>query len=164
MRYAVIKENDIANAPGVCVSIYLQGCPHHCPNCFNPETWDYNGGQEFTEETMKQILRAVKANGINRDLCILGGEPLCPENIPLTEYIIMQIRDNYPEIKTYIWTGYIYESLAHNPKLSYIFNNADYLIDGRFIESLKNLRLNMRGSSNQRIINLKTKKDVTNEF
>lgn len=162
LRYAAIKKNDIANAPGVCVSVYLQGCPHHCPDCFNPETWDFNGGKPFTEDTMNEIVNSINANGILRNLCILGGEPLYLDNDVLTYHIIKKVKETYPDIKIYIWTGYLYEELINSisrfPKD--ILSIADYLIDGPFIKEQKDLTLKMRGSKNQRIINLtKTKEN-----
>lgn len=154
MRYNTIKHNDIANAPGVCVSIYLQGCPHHCPGCFNPETWSFSGGTPWSEEAMDEVLIALTANGIHRDLCILGGEPLCPENLPLTEMIAATVKSYYPEVKIYIWTGYVYENLR-DPAYERLWNSIDVLIDGPFIEAERDLTLHMRGSRNQRIIDIK---------
>lgn len=162
LRYAAIKKNDIANAPGVCVSVYLQGCPHHCPDCFNPETWDFNGGKPFTEDTMNEIINSINANGIMRNLCILGGEPLCLDNDVLTYHIIKKAKETYPDIKIYIWTGYLYEELINSVSRfpRDILSIADYLIDGPFIKEQKDLILKMRGSKNQRIINLtKTRKN-----
>ena len=147
MRYNTIKHNDIANAPGVCVSIYLQGCPHHCPGCFNPETWSFSGGKHWSEEAMDEVLTALTANGIHRDLCILGGEPLCPENLPLTEMIATTVKSYYPEVKIYIWTGYVYENLR-DPAYERLWHSVDVLIDGPFIESERDLTLHMRGSRN----------------
>lgn len=162
MRYAAIKLNDIANGPGINVSIYLQGCPHRCFNCFNPETWDFNGGQAFTEETLDLIIKGLRDNNIHRDLSILGGEPLCESNIPLTKYIIEKVYKVLPDIKVYIWTGYSYETLLNkariNHDLNYILNNIDVLIDGPYIEEEKDITLFMRGSRNQRIIELKDKR------
>ena len=154
MRYNTIKHNDIANAPGVCVSIYLQGCPHHCPGCFNPETWSFSGGTPWSEEAMDEVLTALTANGIHRDLCILGGEPLCPENLPLTEMIAATVKSYYPEVKIYIWTGYVYENLRDSA-YERLWNSIDVLIDGPFIEAERDLTLHMRGSRNQRIIDIK---------
>ena len=154
MRYNTIKHNDIANAPGVCVSIYLQGCPHHCPGCFNPETWSFSGGKLWSEEAMDEVLTALTANGIRRDLCILGGEPLCPENLHLTEMIAATVKSYYPEVKIYIWTGYIYENLR-DPAYERLWESIDVLIDGPFIEAERDLTLHMRGSRNQRIIDIK---------
>lgn len=158
MRYAKIKANDIANGDGIGVSLFVQGCPHHCLNCFNQETWDFNSGFNFTTETMNEIIQDLQANGIKRHLSILGGEPLCPENIPLVTYIITRVKEKYPDIKIYIWSGYIYEDLLKlaesNSDLNYILKTADVLIDGPYIESERDITLPMRGSRNQRIINL----------
>lgn len=162
MRYASIKKNDIANGPGVCVSFFAQGCPHRCSGCFNPETWDFNGGKEFTSETMNTILDALTANGIHRDLNILGGEPLCKPNDSLTAYVIKTVKEKLPQTKIYIWTGYLYEELLAqaetNVNIDYILKTANYLIDGPFVLTQKDLTLQMRGSRNQRIVNLTNKK------
>lgn len=158
MRYATLKKNDIANAPGVCVSFYVQGCPHKCVGCFNPETWDFNGGKEFTPETLNEIISALTANGIQRNLCILGGEPLCQENLFLTTLVMREVKKVLPDTKIYIWTGYLFEDLkqkaAFTPNIDYVLKTADTLIDGPFIQELRDITLQMRGSSNQRIINL----------
>ena len=167
MKYAGIIKNDVAAAPGISLSFYTQGCPHQCPGCHNPETWNFNGGKEFTIETLQTILNGIEANGIKRNLCILGGEPLCPENAFLTYMVIKEVKDKYPDIKVYIWSGYLYEHLVSNtahPKIHAILELADYLIDSPFIASYKDLTLKMRGSSNQRIWNLKEKIDITNFF
>lgn len=157
MKYNTIKYNDVANAPGVAVSVYLQGCPHHCYNCFNPETWDFDGGLEFTQDTLNDIVRGLTAFGVHRSLCILGGEPLCEENAFTTLLIIKTVKEKLPDTKIYIWSGYLYENLKENsnPHIQAILKTADYLIDGPYIDSLRDISLTMRGSSNQRIINLK---------
>jgi anaerobic ribonucleoside-triphosphate reductase activating protein len=155
MKYNRIKKNDIANGPGIGVSVYLQGCPHHCNGCFNQETWDFNGGQEFTYDTMKEITSSLQASGIKRHLSILGGEPLCPENLFLTDLIIKTVKEEYPDTKIYLWTGYIYENLdKENTYIKDILDKIDILIDGPFIEAEKDLSLTMRGSRNQRVIEL----------
>ena len=159
MKYAALKKNDIANAPGICVSFYTQGCPHRCPGCHNPDTWSFDGGKEFTPEVMNELLEALEANGVHRNLCILGGEPLCQENLFLTSLICQTVREKNPTVKIYIWTGYTIEELRENitnPKINNILNGtyADVLIDGRFEIDKKDLNLEMRGSSNQRIIQL----------
>lgn len=158
MRYSKVIYNDVANAPGICVSVFTQGCPHHCSGCFNPETWDYEGGQEFTTETLSNIINGLKANGVKRSLSILGGEPLCPENIFLTYLIITEVRKELPDTKVYIWSGYTYEKLLENsnPKVQQILELANVLIDGPFQQELRDITLHMRGSSNQRIIDLET--------
>lgn len=159
MRYASINFNDITAAPGLCVTVFLQGCPHHCPGCHNPTTWDFNGGEEFTAETMTAIIEGLNAQNIQRNLCIMGGEPLAPQNTFLTNMIINEVKLRYPDIKIYVWTGYTYEEiqLLCDSHVKHILAQADYLIDGRYIEELRDITLEMRGSSNQRIIDLKEK-------
>ena len=157
MKYATIKDNDIANGPGVGVSVFLQGCERHCEGCFNPETWDFEGGQEFTQDTLKHIINALSANGIKRHLSILGGEPLHPNNLFLTQLIVSTVKQELPETKIYIWTGYTIEELRKSTSkaLQYILSTADVLIDGPYIEAERDITLPMRGSRNQRIIPLK---------
>ena len=157
MRYNSIIKNDTTGAPGICVSVYLQGCENHCKGCHNPETWDFNGGTQFTEETMQEIINALKANGVQRSLAILGGEPLHKKNALLTELIIKRVKEELPQTKIYIWTGFIYEKLleSNDKSIQYILREADILIDGPFVLELRDITLKMRGSSNQHIINLK---------
>lgn len=154
MRYSGIIYNDTAAAPGVCLTFFTQGCPHHCKGCHNPETWDYEGGQRFTNDVLEDIIRGLHANGVNRTLCIMGGEPLCDRNIFLTALLIQQVKIKYPNQKIYLWTGYTYEELVkrQDNKTKYVLSNIDCLIDGPFIEELRDTTLQMRGSSNQRII------------
>lgn len=159
MRYNTIKYNDVANSPGVAISIYLQGCPApHCKGCFNPETWDFQKGKELTDAIILDIIKRIHENGINRSLCILGGEPLCEENISATVKIIQCAKLTTPQTPIYIWSRFLYEELITRAKkdenLNYILNNIYCLIDGPFIEELKVLNMPMRGSTNQRIIYL----------
>ena len=158
MRYAGLTLNDFSAAPGVCVTLYTQGCPHHCPGCHNPETWDFEGGQEFTNDVLQSIINGITANGIQRNLCIMGGEPLCPENAFLTYLVIEEVKKYCPNTKIYIWTGYTYDKLLNSSpheKIKHILELTDVLIDGPYIKELRDITLPMRGSSNQRIINLK---------
>lgn len=156
MRYAAIKENDIANGPGVNISFWVQGCKNHCKDCQNPETWSFTGGKEFTKDTLNNLFKALKANGINRNLSILGGEPLCPENIPITKYIVHQVKEKYPETKIYLWSGYYYDELIKNKEIKEeIFPYLDILVDGPYINSQRDITLKWRGSRNQNIIYLK---------
>ena len=154
MRYAGIIPNDLSAAPGVCVTFFTQGCPHHCPGCHNPETWDYDGGKEFEGNTIERIEQYLTANGIHRDLCIMGGEPLCPDNQFLTLLICNTIKDKLPDTKMYIWTGYTLEELNKdsNPRISQILEKTDAIIDGPYIAAERDITLPMRGSRNQRIL------------
>ena len=154
MRYAGIIPNDLSAAPGVCVTFFTQGCPHHCPGCHNPETWDYEGGKEFEGNTIERIEQYLTANGIHRDLCIMGGEPLCPDNQFLTLLICNTIKDKLPDTKIYIWTGYTLEELNkdNNTRISQILEKTDAIIDGPYIAAERDITLPMRGSCNQRIL------------
>ena len=156
MRYSGIIFNDLSAAPGICLTFFTQGCPHHCKNCHNPETWDYDGGLEFNNDVLKQVLSGLRKNGINRTLCIMGGEPLCERNIFLTTLLVREVKEKYPDQKIYLWSGYIYEDLLNRKdnKTNYILDNIDYLVDGPYVEELRDITLPMRGSSNQRIIKL----------
>lgn len=161
MRYAGLIRNDFSAAPGISVSFFTQGCPHHCPGCHNPETWDFNGGKEFSYDTLNDIVDALTANGVERSLSILGGEPLCEQNIFLTLLVIKTVKERLPNTKIYIWTGYYYDELMKrnsDSHLKTILSLADYLIDGPYIQNLRDITLPMRGSSNQTIIDLKEKK------
>ena len=155
MRYSGVIYNDIAAAPGLCVTFFTQGCPHQCHGCHNPQTWDFEGGLEFTPNILEEIIEGLTAQGIKRNLCIMGGEPLCAENEFLTLLVIKTVKERLPEIPIYIWTGYTYEELLRKSNnINQILEIADYLIDGPYIEDLRDITLSMRGSSNQRIINL----------
>ena len=158
MRYAGMIKNDIAAGEGVNVSFFTQGCHFHCMGCHNPQTWDFQGGKEFTSNTLEELLKALSANGVQRNLSIMGGEPLCTENIFLVNMIILEVKKVFPDIKIYIWTGYTYEELLERldePKIGAILDNIDYLIDGRFEIGERDISLPMRGSRNQRILNMK---------
>lgn len=157
MRYSGIIRNDLAAAPGVSVTFFTQGCPHRCEHCHNPETWDFNGGKEFTAETLNEIYEALGANGINRNFCVMGGEPLCEENEFLVHMLLLNVKERFPDIKIYIWTGYYYEDLKKRTtsKIEKILELTDVLIDGPYIHKLRDTTLPMRGSSNQSIIYLK---------
>lgn len=156
MRYSGIIFNDLSAAPGLCVSFFAQGCPHKCPGCHNPETWSFNGGKEFTEKTMDSIISGLTAQGIQRNLCIMGGEPLCEENSLLTYNIVQKTKQLVPEAKIYIWTGYTIEELLEleNSFIKESLRRTDFLIDGPYIETERDITLSMRGSRNQRIIDL----------
>ena len=159
MKYAGIIKNDMSAAPGVSVSFFTQGCPHRCRGYHNPETWDFEKGKEFTNDTLNDIITALTANGIERSLAVMGGEPLCQENSFLTYLVIKTVKEKLPNTKVYIWTGYYYEDLLkkHDPRIAQILELTDVLIDGPYVEKLRDITLLMRGSSNQSIIDL-TKK------
>lgn len=162
MRFADIKRNDCANGEGICVSLWMQGCPHRCKNCFNQCTWDFDGGTKAsTWEIGKKICNElIPADGIIRNFSVLGGEPLYEDNIWDVNLIISMVREKYPNIKIFLWTGYTIEELIEILKYKYyqgkelknILNNINYLIEGRFIEEQKDLTLKWRGSRNQRIL------------
>jgi anaerobic ribonucleoside-triphosphate reductase activating protein len=160
MNYGTIKNCDIANGPGVRVSLFVSGCRHHCKGCFNPETWDFQYGQPFTEETKRQLLKELKPNYI-QGFTLLGGEPFEPENQKELVHLLREIRETYPEKDIWCYTGYLYDvDLAKGGKvygddteemLSYI----DVLVDGEFKLEEKDITLQFRGSRNQRVLKLK---------
>lgn len=155
MKYAGLIQNDTTAGNGICVSLYTQGCPHHCDGCHNPETWDYNSGKNFTQDTIDLIIDSLNKNGIHRDLCILGGEPLIVENIDMLKSLLDQVKIKYPNTKIYVWTGYTWEELMRNQLIKQsILPLVDVLIDGRFILKKRDITLHMRGSDNQRIIDV----------
>ena len=162
MKYAGLMENDIVNGEGVCVSLWTQGCPHHCPGCHNPETWDFNGGYEVPDDIRGEIVKAISANGITRNFSVLGGEPLCDENLDFVLNVVTAVRTAYPNIKIYIWSGYTFAELLEkeNPKIMEILKQSNYLIDGRYKEELRDITLPLRGSSNQEIIILDELKNL----
>ena len=150
MRYAGLEKNDMINGEGVCVSFWTQGCPHKCPGCHNPETWDYDKGMEVPIDIKEQIIKAISANGIKRNFSVLGGEPLCEENLLLAKQILLEVKLAYPHIKTFLWTGYTLEKLSQEQKevLKYV----DTLIDGPYCQELRDVTLKLKGSSNQRVL------------
>ena len=150
MRYNKIRKMDISNGPGVRVSVFLQGCSFHCKSCFNSETWDFKGGKEFTDETIEEILDLCGKSHIT-GLSILGGEPMHPKNILGTIKLSKLFKEKYPKKDIWIWTGFLYENVCNKE----IFNYIDVLVDGQFDEELYDPRLKWRGSSNQRVIDIK---------
>lgn len=159
MNYSDIKPNDSINGEGVCTSLFVSGCTNYCKGCFNKETWDFNYGSEFTEKEMNYILECIDKNDILRNFSILGGDPLHEKNISTVLDILDKVKTKFPAITTYVWTGYLYEDLIEKYDEK-IFKNIDVLIDGKFEEGKKDISLKLRGSSNQRIINLKEKLNV----
>lgn len=153
-RYAGLMTNDFANGTGVCVSFWTQGCPHHCKGCQNPETWDFEGGLELPTDIRGQIIKAICANGITRNFSVLGGEPLCSQNIEEVDQIITSVRAAFPQIKIFVWTGYTLEELQKekNEHIINILSKIDVLIDGKYEEKQRDITLELRGSKNQRIL------------
>ena len=155
MNYATIKNCDIANGPGVRVSLFVSGCTHHCPGCFNQVAWDFDYGEPFTEETVQSILNMLRPNYI-RGLTLLGGEPFEPQNQPAIVELLRRIKTELPTKSIWAFSGYLYEDIVSgklgNTKeyLSYL----DVLVDGPFILEKKNLSLRFRGSENQRLIDV----------
>ena len=155
MHYNKIRKMDIANGPGVRVSIFMQGCTFHCKNCFNPETHDFNGGKEFNDEVILKVLELSKYDYI-KGLSILGGEPMHPKNIEGTTKLAKAFKEMYPDKTIWVWSGFLYEDLKDKDVLNYI----DVLVDGNFKEELHNPMLKYRGSSNQRVIDINKSKKM----
>jgi len=159
MHYGAVKNTDIANGAGVRVSLFVSGCRNRCKGCFQPETWSFTYGSEFTDETADQIIDMLKPAYI-QGLTILGGDPFEPENQRDLLPFIKRVRETYPDKDIWMFSGYTFEELTGgNPHCAIgetpeILKNIDILIDGRFEENLRNLSLQFRGSSNQRIIDI----------
>ena len=154
MNYADIKRVDVANGPGVRVSLFVSGCTHRCPGCFNPETWDFQFGAPFGEEQIQEILGYLRPNHI-KGLSLLGGEPFEPENQLAVLELIRRVRAELPQKDIWCYSGYLFETLAEGKIGTYsraLLEQLDVLVDGPFILERKNLGLRFRGSDNQRII------------
>ena len=155
MRYNLIRKMDISNGPGVRVSVFMQGCAFHCKNCFNPETWDFEGGKEFTDETIDEILELCNQSHI-KGLSILGGEPMHPKNIEATTKLAKEFKEKYPEKTVWVWSGFLFDKdLKDKEALKYI----DVLVDGQYKDELHDFTLKWRGSSNQRVIDVQKSLD-----
>lgn len=152
MRFSKIKNNDIANGIGITMSLWTQGCPHHCKGCFNEETWDFAGGKLFGEEDLQYILSNIDNFGIERNFAVLGGEPLAPSNVEGVIEVCRAVRERFPSKRIYVWTGYRIEDF--NEIQLQILSYIDMLIDGPFDINKRNLSIMLRGSSNQRIIDV----------
>ena len=152
MNYAGIKKVDIANGPGVRVSLFVSGCRNHCPGCFNPETWDFDYGEPFTEKTEEELIKALRPSWI-QGLSILGGDPMEPENQAELLPFLRRVKEELPEKDVWLYTGYRLESVSSSPLLDLV----DVVVDGPFIEAEKDISLAFRGSRNQRIIHLREK-------
>ncbi|MCD7886860.1 MAG: anaerobic ribonucleoside-triphosphate reductase activating protein [Clostridiales bacterium] len=159
MNYAAIKTHDIANGPGVRVSLFVSGCTHHCEGCFNPETWDFHYGQPYTAETEREILDACDKPYI-RGLSLLGGEPFEPANQKALLPLLRQFRERFPDKTVWCYSGYNYEldmltgQLGDWAVTKEMLSLLDVLVDGAFILDQKDLNLRFRGSANQRIIDV----------
>ena len=159
MNYATIKEKDIANGPGVRVSLFVSGCTHRCKGCFNEEAWDFDYGQPFTQETVDRILRLLEPDYI-KGITLLGGEPFEPQNQPALVALLRQIKAAFPGKSVWAFSGYLFDRDIQPGKLgdpavtAEFLSYLDVLVDGPFVESKKDLTLRFRGSSNQRIIDI----------
>lgn len=152
MRIAKIENNDMINGIGVCTSVWFQGCPHHCPGCHNPETWDFKGGYEISyEELEEEVLNKIGENGIIRNLSLLGGEPLCQQNIAYAQKIAAAAKERYPNIRIFCWTGSFIENIIDKYGKE-VLEDIDVIIDGPFILEQRDITLPLRGSKNQRVL------------
>ena len=150
MRYNIVRKMDISNGPGVRVSVFMQGCEFHCKNCFNPETWDFEGGKDFSKETIDEVLELCNKDHI-KGLSILGGEPMHPKNIEATTELAKAFKEKYPNKNIWVWSGFKFdEDLKDKEVMNYI----DVLVDGRYSDELHDPTLKWKGSSNQRVIDV----------
>ena len=157
MRYNKIRKMDISNGPGIRVSIFMQGCSFHCKDCFNSETWDFKAGKEFNDEVINKVLDLASLPHIV-GLSILGGEPMHPNNREGTIKLAKAFKKGYPNKDIWVWSGYLFDELKDIEGLSYI----DTLVDGRFVLEKANPTLKFRGSSNQRVIDVKKSLEAGN--
>lgn len=155
MNYGSIKTVDIANGPGVRVSLFVSGCRNHCPGCFQPETWDFGYGKPFTKGTEDEIIKALRPEWI-QGLSLLGGDPMEPENQEALIPFLCRVREDVPDKDIWLYTGYLMESVSDSPLLPLV----DVVVDGPFMEDQKDAGLAFRGSRNQRIIHLEKGKPV----
>lgn len=159
MNYAAIKKFDIANGPGVRVSLFVSGCRHKCKNCFNSEAWDFNYGEIFTQDTLEGLLDAIGKDYIE-GFSLLGGEPFEPENQETVLQILKKVKQKFPQKTVWCYTGFLFDkqlldgNVGNKQTVIEILKNIDVLVDGKFVEELKSLDLLFRGSSNQRIIDV----------
>ena len=156
MNYATIKNCDIANGPGVRVSLFVSGCTHRCPGCFNEVAWDFDYGQPFTEETIESILNMLRPAHI-RGLTLLGGEPFEPQNQPAIVELLCRVKQELPEKSIWAFSGYLFDKDILSGRLGdtrEYLSYLDVLVDGPFVQAKKNLSLRFRGSENQRLIDV----------
>ncbi len=160
MNYGAIKKFDIADGPGVRVSLFVSGCTHHCRECFQPETWNFDYGQPFTEETEQELFEALDREYIC-GLTLLGGEPFEPQNQRVLVPFLRRVKERFPEKSIWCYTGYTLETDLLSPSRARcevtdeMLSMLDVLVDGEFVLEKKNIRLRFRGSENQRLIDLK---------
>ncbi len=161
MYYGALKKTDIANGPGVRVSLFVSGCRHHCKGCFQPETWDFTFGTEYTDRTTEEILEALEPEYIN-GLTVLGGEPFEPENQRELYYLYKKVRAYFPNKTIWVYSGYTLDkdllqegAFARCDLTDEILGMIDVLVDGEFELERKNIMLKFRGSENQRLIDVK---------
>lgn len=162
MNYAKIKKCDVANGPGVRVSLFVSGCNHHCKNCFNREAWDFNYGDEFTKKQEEQIIEDLKPDYIT-GLSLLGGEPFEQSNQEGLVPLVKKVKQTYPDKKIWCYTGFTFDKQIlgkmvqeeNRETTKEMLENIDYIVDGRFVDELRDPKLQFRGSSNQRIIDVK---------
>ncbi len=150
MRYNKIRKMDISNGPGVRISIFMQGCTFNCKECFNPETHSFEGGKEFTDETIDRVIELCQNENIN-GLSILGGEPLHPKNIEGTTKLVKAFKERIPEKDVWIWSGFSFDGELKDKE---VLKYTDVLVDGRYVDELRNPTLKWRGSENQRVIDV----------
>ncbi len=151
MRYNKIRKMDISNGPGVRVSIYMQGCAFNCKNCFNPETHNFQGGKEFTDDTINRVLELCSNENVE-GLSILGGEPMHPNNIDGTTKLVKAFKEKYPEKNVWAWSGYKFDQDLKDKE---VVNYLDVLVDGQYVDEANNPTLEWKGSENQRVIDVK---------
>lgn len=149
MRYAQMRKCDVANGSGIRASLFVQGCTRHCKGCFNPETWDFAGGMEWTSQTEDEFVELTGKPHI-KGATILGGEPMEPENRRAVTALLKRLKETYPEKDIWMYSSYTFEELKEDE--GNVLNYLDVLVDGEFVEEKKDLSLRFRGSSNQRVI------------
>lgn len=150
MRYNKIRKMDISNGPGVRVSIFVQGCTFNCKNCFNPETHDFNGGEEFTDDTIEKVLSLCEKDYVE-GLSILGGEPMHPKNLEGVTKLAKKFKQKFPNKNLWAWTGFLFDNYLKDKE---ICKYLDVLVDGQYMEELHDPTLKWKGSTNQRVIDV----------
>lgn len=154
MNYNKIRKMDISNGPGVRVSIFMQGCAFNCRECFNPETHDFNGGKEFNEDTINEVLKLCDNENV-KGLSILGGEPMHPKNVEGTAKLAKTFKEKFPDKNVWVWSGFKFDQdLRNNEQDKEALKYIDVLVDGQYVDALRNPTLKWRGSSNQRVIDV----------